>query len=328
MLIITSDSDLRNLPDFSEQQWMILTRGAPASGKSTIARKIQSEFPEKISIVEKDKIRTMFGGGYVREREQLVHKTSVETTRRLLEAGQSVIVSDTNLPNKTVKSYLEIAKDLRINVWVINLTDVSLDELHRRNEKRLDPWNLLESGVPSDVIDTMYNKFIKGRPFPLPLPEVHDKGNRWEPAAEWHPAKQDTYVFDIDGTLALLNGRNPYATDDTLLNDELNRPVAHVLSELRWAAEGEFSVILLSGRSEDARAVTEQWLEDKGIVYDKLFMRASGDQRKDDQVKYELFKNNIEPFYNVTAIFDDRDQVVRMWRQIGLPCFQVAYGDF
>ena len=31
---------------------------------------------------------------------------------------------------------------------------------------------------------------------------------------------------------------------------------------------------------------------------------------------------------DVFAVFDDRIQVVDMWRQNGLTCFQVADGDF
>ena len=31
---------------------------------------------------------------------------------------------------------------------------------------------------------------------------------------------------------------------------------------------------------------------------------------------------------NVAMVFDDRNQVVDMWRQNGLTCFQVADGDF
>ena len=31
---------------------------------------------------------------------------------------------------------------------------------------------------------------------------------------------------------------------------------------------------------------------------------------------------------NVAMVFDDRQQVVDMWRQNGLTCFQVADGDF
>jgi hypothetical protein len=30
----------------------------------------------------------------------------------------------------------------------------------------------------------------------------------------------------------------------------------------------------------------------------------------------------------IMCVFDDRDKVVKMWRENGISCFQVNYGDF
>ena len=87
-------------------------------------------------------------------------------------------------------------------------------------------------------------------------------------------------------------------------------------------------IILLSGRPDDCREPTKQFLKKNKIPYDELFMRKSGDQRKDAIIKRELYEENIRDKYNVRFILDDRDQVVDMWRQLGLPCFQVNYGKF
>jgi hypothetical protein len=57
-------------------------------------------------------------------------------------------------------------------------------------------------------------------------------------------------------------------------------------------------------------------------------MREYGDQRKDSIVKAEIFDQEIRGRYHVVAVFDDRDQVVRMWRSLGLTVFQVAEGNF
>ncbi len=58
-------------------------------------------------------------------------------------------------------------------------------------------------------------------------------------------------------------------------------------------------------------------------------MRKAGDYRDDVVVKREWL-SEIEPpeFSRLTAVFDDRDRVVQMWRDAGVPCFQVADGDF
>ena len=60
-----------------------------------------------------------------------------------------------------------------------------------------------------------------------------------------------------------------------------------------------------------------------------LNMRAADDYRKDDEVKYEMYKKYVENKYFVHYVLDDRNQVVDMWRnKCDLNCFQVAPGDF
>lgn len=57
-------------------------------------------------------------------------------------------------------------------------------------------------------------------------------------------------------------------------------------------------------------------------------MRPEGDIRKDSIVKREIFENYIRDYYNIQFVLDDRNQVVEMWRSLGLKCLQVAEGDF
>lgn len=57
-------------------------------------------------------------------------------------------------------------------------------------------------------------------------------------------------------------------------------------------------------------------------------MRKDNDFRKDAVIKEEIYKTFIEPKYDVVAVFEDRDQCVESWRNLGLLCCQVWYGDF
>src|SRR5918997_1343709 len=86
---------------------------------------------------------------------------------------------------------------------------------------------------------------------------------------------------------------------------------------------------LRSGREDRWRAETERWLERHGIIADGLFRRRAGDRRRDTVVKREIYERHIAGHYTVRVVFDDRDQVVRLWRdELDLPCFQVAWGNF
>lgn len=59
-----------------------------------------------------------------------------------------------------------------------------------------------------------------------------------------------------------------------------------------------------------------------------LYMRKEGDHRPDFKVKRDLLAALKADGYEPIMAFDDRDQVVEMWRAEGIPCAQVADGNF
>lgn len=136
--------------------------------------------------------------------------------------------------------------------------------------------------------------------------------------------RRDAFVFDVDGTLACRNDtRGPFDFSQCI-EDNVNEAVKNVL----LALYPFFKIIILSARGDDHRNMTEWWLRTHEIPYNELHLRTAGDQRADHIVKWELYQIHIDPFFNVMAIFDDRNGVVDMWRSHGLQCFQVADGDF
>lgn len=77
-------------------------------------------------------------------------------------------------------------------------------------------------------------------------------------------------------------------------------------------------MIIVSGRPEKYKKLTEQWLTWNNIYYDDLYMRKDGDQRKDNVIKQEILKH-IKEKYEISFAFDDRKSVVDMWRE--MVCF-------
>ena len=59
-----------------------------------------------------------------------------------------------------------------------------------------------------------------------------------------------------------------------------------------------------------------------------LYMRKDGDYRPDCIVKREIYEQEIKDKYDVVGVFEDRDSCVKMWRALGLTCFQVADGSY
>jgi hypothetical protein len=145
-----------------------------------------------------------------------------------------------------------------------------------------------------------------------------------------------TYIFDLDGTLALTGHRNhliegPRPDWDAFyaacVNDQPNDPVIRTLQELT-ACRG-VTVRIWTGRSAGVRTETVAWLGRHRIYYDELRMRSLRDRRADTDLKREwLLGLDSAARIGIVAAFEDRERVVQMWRDNGVACFQVAPGKF
>lgn len=146
--------------------------------------------------------------------------------------------------------------------------------------------------------------------------------------------KPDCYVWDLDGTLCDVEHRRKFVSTNPknwdawnagLVNDTENA-VANVFRMMAEAKEAwDHYMIIVSGRSEDYKAQTDKWLSKRDIFYDEIYMRKSGDWRDDAIIKSE-FADQIEEKYNIVAVFDDRQKVVRMWQDRGIFVFDVGQG--
>lgn len=140
-------------------------------------------------------------------------------------------------------------------------------------------------------------------------------------------------IIDLDGTLADCEHRRHHLTGDRKNWGAFNaamgedKPNGWCMYLIHQRASNVHAV-LVSGRSEDFRRVTELWLTLHRIEYDALIMRPSGDSRQDAIVKEEILYNKILPHWEPIFAVDDRKQVVEMWRRNGITCLQCAEGDF
>ena len=144
-------------------------------------------------------------------------------------------------------------------------------------------------------------------------------------------------IFDLDGTLALIDKRRALATKENgKLNwdeffkpqniqlDEPNVPIIETFKALK--AQG-YEMLIFSGRDEISRNETLDWLTNHGVYPDMLLMRLRGSHTPDDILK-KSWLDMVGGADEVFCVFDDRDKVVKMWRDNGITCCQVNYGDF
>jgi len=130
-------------------------------------------------------------------------------------------------------------------------------------------------------------------------------------------------IVDIDGTIAHMWDRGPFDWS-RVGEDAPHEDMIALIKILQWYRD----VLFVSWRSDECRGETQKWLNK---YFDgcctSLHMRKAGDNRKDSIVKYEILQELIKEYY-IEYVFDDRDQVVKMWREAGLRCLQVAPGNF
>lgn len=139
--------------------------------------------------------------------------------------------------------------------------------------------------------------------------------------------KKKCIIVDIDGTLSSPNGRDIYDVS-RVIDDHCNVSIVHIVRTYN-EVHPDVDVIIMTGRPQSCQADTEKWLREKaGIIYSKLYMRSEGSDAADYIYKYYMYKDEIEPKYDVLFVLEDRARVVAMWRDLGLTCLQVKNGNY
>ncbi len=297
-------------------------RGLPASGKTQLARN-NIALNEGGRLAGRDHFRPLVGVSFDKlgtpAQESEVTRLQNLVIVEGLRAGEDVHVDDQNLRTEYVRRLQGIAKREGAKVEIHDLTHVPVEECLRRDAARGGP-DLRE------VIVRNYKKFIQGKETPLPVPEREVMPN-WLPPEPYvpNPAIKPTVIVDLDGTLADHEGIRGHHEYARVGEDQVVEPVRNLV----WWLQGHAQVIFISGRPDSCRAKTLFWLAKTLYIYTPvLYMRKAGDRRADFVVKREIFEEKLRRDSNIQFAIDDRNQVVDMWRQLGITTFQVAEGNF
>lgn len=295
---------------------LTLVKGLPGSGKTTWGKQQQSIDPNIIR-VNKDELRAMLHNSiHSKGREKFIIEIRNYIVMKALEEGHNVIIDDTNF-NPVHEDHMRTAAKQATAEFLIK--DMRND--HEPEESYLERCikNDLKrcNSVGEKVIRTMFNTYVR------------KAGTIKEPIVKIEGVK-NAIICDLDGTLCLFGDKNPYERD--FENDQANEAVLNHLyriDQCNFDGVGAWTDILfVSGRSSKHYDVTRKWLDDLGLRIYPLFMRKENDVRKDSIIKKELFNESISGKWNIDYVLDDRNQVVEMWRDLGLTCLQVAPGDF
>lgn len=281
---------------------LIMLRGLPASGKSTLAEELLFQGGEYFR-VNRDLLRKMLHLDiWTGKREGITIELEQLVVAHLLSQNKNVIVDDTNLGDKHVNMWKTIAEMNNAKFEIIDMMHkVSVAECVERNKNR-------SPRVPDGVIENMalaynYCGFSK------------------------------IVVCDIDGTVANIDHRLQYAKGEeknwttffSLLSKDTPRMEVYKKAS-SLAIANNAPLIFVSARPEDYRTETEQWLRENDMEYSHLVMRSKGDKRKDTDVKSDIYNRYLKQ-YDIVKVFDDRPSVIRMWREKGLEVEDVGNGQ-
>lgn len=294
---------------------IIVLQGPPACGKSTYAKELHKQNQNYV-IVSRDKIRESRGDYWIPAQEDYISAIEEYEVRTALDMELTPVIDATNLNPKTLEKWERIAGECGAKLDIREMEIPTYEEALLRDVNRERP-------VGEKVMRRFYSEYY---------PDKMEETRKMKEFTD----KPKVIIVDIDGTISLRGPRNIFDYRKV----HLDKPDFRLTTFLREILdETQYHIIFLTGRDEECQDVTIEWLEKhfcKQHWYSMgmqktnwtLYMRAHGDRRPDFEVKKEIYKEKIEPWNDVIAIFEDRDQCVDMWREEGLLCLQPARGNF
>lgn len=300
-----------------------ITVGCSGSGKSTWAHNQWLDSPDKIVVVNRDKIREMlfsytensvseyYSRTDLRSLEKQVSKYEDSLIYEALNENKTVIVDATHLEQKYVKrfEYWNVPLEL---VWF----DTPLELCLARDKERIRK-------VGEDIINKQFLKYTSLRKSFIDYsftPKVIDNSD-----------KESCYVFDIDGCLAdNTNIRSPFEWS-RVIEDKPIKSMIKLLHDINASNEWKMfnPIYICSGRDEVCAEMTKDWfrMHFGDISHFKFMFRPKGDVRPDWIVKQEMLLE-INKTHSISIWFDDRLQVTRHLRMLGVKVLNVEHNNF
>lgn len=301
-------------------QKIIVTVGVSCSGKSTWA----TDFIKKNKgwvRVNRDNLReeltglkaSIYNKSPKSSVEKQINDVQHEQIRYFLSKGMNVIIDNTHLKEKYINEILskyQHLADIELKWFYTNVLTARKYCSMRDFEGEV----LATNNFPCD--STNYIERQHGEFDILRKQIVIDYYNQTNYIVAQNKALPHAIICDLDGTLAEApRSSGTWQFDRDYTKDLVIEPVQNLLLSL----EDQYRIVFVSGREDKYKQMTEDFLYKAGIFKYELFMRKTGDNRRDSVVKCELFKENIQDKYYVQFCLDDRISVIEeCWEKLGL----------
>jgi len=230
-----------------------------------------------------------------------------------VENKKNIVVDDTNYNTEHLTRIRDLCSGYDFEI--IDMHEkygITIEECIKRNKNRA-------KSVPEIAIYSMAKRY-----------NVCQKSDNTNLTPKQEPFHCDGkyVIFDIDGTLSDCSHRIQFAKNKDwnsffagIEKDKVNENTKQLI-DLTYP---DYPVVLVTGRPEKYREVTEKWLKDNGIRHDALYMRKDNDRRSDTITKQEILDLYLDKTKIEMAV-DDRPSILRIWRSNGLKTIDVGDG--
>lgn len=291
---------------------IIITIGLPGSGKTTWAKDFISRNEDYIR-VERDEMRFSLKGISIGDRkfEDLITKLQYQTIHTALNSKYNVIISDTNCNKRYLNLLIDEFK-YKADIY-FQIFDTPIELCIDRDSKR-------EKLVGEKIIRKMNEGFINIKetmnlsPI-IKLPEIYNQHF-------YDDTLLDCVIIDLDGTIAHANGKRHHYDFKNVGIDDVDINMFKIIDAL---STNDIALIYLTARNEICYDETLSWLQKHNfpLLNYMLLMRKDNDFRSSTIVKKELYETYIKGKLNVLCAFDDKNDVIEMWRDNDIKALQV-----
>ena len=293
---------------------LIIMCGVSGSGKSTYAHNLFKSNPSQYLIINRDKIRELIFGYTEDSIVDYYKRTDINRCEKEVTLYEDTLINEGLNKNKTVivdsthlkRKYLERFKYWNTETSLV-IMQSTLEECICNNKKKTRQ-------VDESIIKKQYERFkalkkeLSNNPIDFTVTELTQ--NMSFPKCT---------ILDIDGTISEPCDRDIY-DNIKCIDDYLQTHIYNAIKDIK-------NLIICTGRSVESSKSTLEWLSKHNINFTRIYFRRKGDYRPDWVAKEEMWRD-ISKSYNIELIYEDRNQVVRRARALGLKVAQVKYGNY
>lgn len=288
---------------------LVVMVGPPGSGKSTYS----------------GQFKDVYGWTYVNQDAQ--GNGHLQIFKDAVASRQHIVVDRMGFTKHQRSRYLDLAHENGYQTQIVVLHQ-PYRECFERCMARQGHETIKDEKAARSAINMFFSKYER-----VQDNEAHHVTRIW-PEGE----KPSVIVCDLDGTLCDVEHRRHFVKKPAgekkdwvgffrgMADDKPQQWCMDILK--KFSEFKQHTIVYCSGRPDNWKKLTMEWLEKYEAPNGYLFMRPRSDSRQDNIVKEIILDFEILTRFTPYFMIDDRKQVVDMWRARGYTCLACAEGDF